>query len=86
MAENDFFASAKVPPRIGNAPAAGIDFRDFEYISENRTFLKIPVWEDAAAEIAKPQPEPGKIASFDEERMRFAGELHSVREEAERQQ
>lgn len=86
MAENDFFASAKVPPRIGNAPAAGIDFRDFEYISENRTFLKIPVWEDAAAEFAKAQPEPGKIASFDEERVQFAGELQSLREEAERQQ
>ena len=86
MAEYDFFASANVPPRIGNAPAAGVDFRDLEYISENRTFLKIPVWEDAAAEFAKAQPEPGKIASFDEERVQFAGELQSLREDAEKQQ
>lgn len=83
MAENVFFASAKVPPRIGNAPASGIDFRDLEYIGENRMFLKMETWEEAAAEFSKVQPEPSKIASFDDERLQFATELQNLREEAE---
>lgn len=86
MAENDFLTQGGVPPCIGNAPAAGIDFRDMDYISENRAFLKMPVWEEAAAEFAKVQPEPGKIASFDAERAQFGAELQSLREEAEKLQ
>lgn len=86
MAENDFLTQGGIPPRVGNAPSAGIDFRDMDYISENLAFLKMPVWEEAAAEFAKVQPEPGKIASFDAERAQFGAELQSLREEAEKLQ
>nr|QIM10715.1 hypothetical protein PlAlph_6070 [uncultured Alphaproteobacteria bacterium] len=83
MAENDFFSSTNIPPRIGNAPEAGIDFRDLDYVCANSEFLKRATWEEAAADFRKAQPEPEKIASFDGERLQFAAELQNVREEAD---
>lgn len=83
MAENDFLTSPSVMPRVGNASASGIDFRDFDYVRDNSKFLQMPDWNEASNAFSSTQPEPAKVESFEHERQMLTDELCPLRVEQE---
>lgn len=81
MSDINLGLNGGVPPRTGNAPDSGIDFRDWDYIHTNEIYLQMEDWQEAEKKFSAEQPEIAKIASFEEERHLLAIELQPLREE-----
>ena len=77
----DFLNNSGVPPRVGNAPANGIDFRDLDYVCGYRELLSNPDWEKVEAEYRQTQPETAKIADFQKEYKVLVDEIAPLNEQ-----
>lgn len=77
----DFLNNGGVPPRVGNAPANGIDFRDLDYVCGYRELLSNPDWEKVEAEYRQTQPETAKIADFQKEYKVLVDEIAPLNEQ-----
>ena len=77
----DFLNNGGIPPRVGNAPANGIDFRDLDYVCGYRELLSNPDWENVETEFKKTQPETTKIADFKKEYQLLVDEISPLNEQ-----
>lgn len=77
----DFLNNGGIPPRVGNAPVNGIDFRDLDYVCGYRELLSNPDWENVETEFRKTQPETSKIADFQKDYQVLVNEISPLNEQ-----